>query len=74
MFSCRPLAEAVLVTGADFLFVCKKDGHKTLYEFIEGAPLEERTVTERKPGKRSLTYRYATAGWKRSRCATARAR
>jgi hypothetical protein len=48
----------VLATGADFLFVCKKDGHKTLYEFIEGAPLEERTVTERKPGKRSLTYRY----------------
>jgi hypothetical protein len=25
------LAEAVLATGADFLFVCKKDSHKTLY-------------------------------------------
>jgi hypothetical protein len=31
LFSCQPLAEAVLATGADFLFVCKKDGHKTLY-------------------------------------------
>jgi hypothetical protein len=58
LFSCQPLAEAVLATGADFLFVCKKDGHKTLYEFIEGAPLNQRTVTERKPGKRSLTYHY----------------
>ena len=44
LFSCQPLAEAVLATGADFLFVCKKDGHKTLYEFIEGAPLDQRTV------------------------------
>jgi hypothetical protein len=58
LFSCQPLAEAVLATGADFLFVCKKDGHKTLYEFVEGAPLDERTVIERRPGKRSLTYRY----------------
>ena len=58
LFSCQPLAEAVLATGADFLFVCKRDGHKTLYEYVDGAPLDERTVTERKPGKRSLTYRY----------------
>jgi hypothetical protein len=31
LFSCQSLAEAVLATGADFLFVCKKDSHKTLY-------------------------------------------
>jgi hypothetical protein len=58
LFSCQPLAEAVLASGADFLFVCKKDGHKTLYEFIEGAPLDQHTLSERKPGKRTLTYRY----------------
>ena len=58
LFSCQPLAEAVLATGADFLFVCKKDGHKTLYEFVDGAPLDERMATERRPGKHSLTYRY----------------
>jgi hypothetical protein len=58
LFSCQPLAEAVLETGADFLFVCKKDSHKTLYEFLAGASLEQRSVTERKPGNRSLTYRY----------------
>jgi hypothetical protein len=45
LFSCQPLAEAVLATGADFLFVCKKDGHKTLYEFVDGATLDEHTVT-----------------------------
>ena len=58
LFSCQPLAEAVLATDADFLFVCKRDGHKTLYEYVDGATLDERTVTERKPGKRSQTYRY----------------
>jgi hypothetical protein len=58
LFSCQPLAEAVLATGADFLFVCKRDGHKTLYEYVDGAGLEERAVIERRPGKRSLTYRY----------------
>ena len=58
LFSCQPLAEAVLATGADFLFVCKKDSHKTLYEYVEGAPLEQHEVTEPKPGNRSLTYRY----------------
>ena len=58
LFSCQPLAEAVLGTGADFLFVCKRDGHKTLYEYVDGAPLDQRTVIERRPGKRTLTYRY----------------
>jgi hypothetical protein len=58
LFSCQSLAEAVLATGTDFLFVCKRDGHKTLYEYVDGAPLDQRTVIERRPGKRSLTYRY----------------
>jgi hypothetical protein len=58
LFSCQPMAEAVLASGADFLFVCKKDGHKTLYEFIEGAALDQHTVSERKPGKRTLAYHY----------------
>ena len=57
LFSCQPLAEAVLATGADFLSVCKRDGHKTLYEYVDGASLNERMVIERGPGKRSLTYR-----------------
>ena len=58
LFCCQPLAEAVLATAADFLFVCKPDSHKTLYEFLQGADLNDLTAVERKPGKRSLTYRF----------------
>ena len=58
LFSSQPMAEAVLPSGADFLFVCKKDSHKTLYEYVQGAPFEQRTVTERRPGGRTLTFRY----------------
>src|SRR5665213_1020541 len=58
LFCCQPLAEAVLATGADFLFVSKKDSHKTLYEYVEGAPLQQRAVTQRRPGGRTLTYRF----------------
>jgi Transposase DDE domain len=58
LFACQPLAEAVLQTGADFLFVCKPDGHKTLYDFIQGSTLEEHVVTQTHPGKKRLTYRY----------------
>jgi hypothetical protein len=48
----------MLASRADFLFVCKKDGHKTLYPFIAGAPLDQHRAGERKPGKHTLTYRY----------------
>lgn len=58
LFSCQPLAAAVLATGADFLLVCKKDSHKTLYEFLQGATLAERMAVERRPGNQSRTYRY----------------
>jgi hypothetical protein len=58
LFCCQPLAEAVLAKGADFIFVCKPDGHKTLYEYLKGVELEEFTTTVRKPGKHTLTYRY----------------
>ena len=58
LFACQPLAEAVLQTGADFLFVCKPDGHKTLYDFIQGATLDDHAVTQIHPGKKKLTYRY----------------
>lgn len=57
LFACQPLAEAVLETGADFLFVCKPDDHKTLYDFIKGASLKEHSHIERK-GKKRLTFRY----------------
>lgn len=58
LFACQPMAEAVLATGADFLFVCKPDGHKTLYDFINGAALDEHKTTELLPGKKRLHYHY----------------
>jgi len=58
LFACQPLAQAVVRTGADFIFVCKPDGHKTLYDFIDGAKLDESKVTQRHPGNKRLTYHY----------------
>jgi hypothetical protein len=57
LFACQPLAQAILETKADFLFVCKEEGHKALYDFIKGASLKEYSNIERRGGKR-LTYRY----------------
>jgi hypothetical protein len=58
LFSCQPLAEAVLASGADFIFVCKPDGHKTLYDFMQGTTLDRHVVTEKHPGNKRLTYHY----------------
>jgi hypothetical protein len=58
LFACQPLVQAVLQAGADFIFVCKQDGHKTLYDFIDGATLDEHILIERRPGNKRLTYHY----------------
>jgi hypothetical protein len=46
------LQKAMLATGADFLFVCKKNAYKALYVIVDGAPLDERkgmlTVTRKR--------------------------
>jgi len=60
LFSSQPMCAEVLAQGGDFLFVCKEDSHKTLYEFVRGAEPERHTVSERRMGGRSRTYRY---GW-----------
>jgi hypothetical protein len=58
LFCSQPLAEAVLAASADFLFVCKRDSHKTLCEYLKGADLERLVRLERKPGSHSVTYTY----------------
>ncbi|MEZ4605262.1 MAG: ISNCY family transposase [Deinococcales bacterium] len=35
LHSHQPQCEAVLARGWDFIFVCKPDSHKTLYEYLE---------------------------------------
>ena len=57
LFACQPLCEAVLATGADFLFTAKPYSHKTLYDFMHRATLDEVSIT-RKEGGKKLTYRY----------------
>jgi hypothetical protein len=59
LFSSQPMCVAVLAQGGDFLFVCKQDSHKTLYEYLRGAEPQRHTVTERRMGGRMRTYRYS---------------
>jgi hypothetical protein len=57
LFACQPICEAVRSDGGDFLFTAKPDSHKTLYDFMQGAAIEELSQT-RKEGAKKLTYRY----------------
>jgi len=59
LFSSQPMCAEVLAQGGDFLFVCKEDSHKTLYEFLRGGEPERHTVIERRMGGRTRTYRYS---------------
>ncbi len=57
LFACQPVAEAIRAAGGDFLLTAKPSSHKALYDFMQGATLDERTVTQKAAGKR-LTCRY----------------
>ncbi len=57
LFACQPIAAAIAATGGDFLLTAKPASHKALYDFMQGAPCNERTITQKAGGKR-LTYRY----------------
>jgi hypothetical protein len=54
LFACQPIAEAVLESGGDFLFTAKPDSHKTLYDFMSGAAIDELQI-RRKDGPRTVT-------------------
>ena len=51
------MCQAVLDTGAHFLFVCKPDSHKAIEEFRAGIVLDERIDRVRR-GKKWFTHRY----------------
>ena len=57
LFACQPICQAVLASGGDFLFTAKPDSHIALYDFMNGAKLDEMSVT-RKQGPKKLTFRY----------------
>lgn len=61
LYCHQPICQAVLDKGCHFLFTCKHDSHKTLFEYIDGIDalnkLEKMVVT-RKHGKKLLTDTY----------------
>jgi hypothetical protein len=57
LFACQPICEAALAAGGDFLMTAKPDSHVALYDFMNGAELEEMPV-KRKEGNKNLTFRY----------------
>jgi hypothetical protein len=57
LFAGQPIAEAALASGGDFLFTAKPDSHKALYDFMNGATLDEVSIL-RKEGAKKLTMRY----------------
>jgi len=57
LFACQPICQPIAAAGDDFLFTAKPDSHKTLYDFMDGAEIEEMSVI-RKEGRKKLTYRY----------------
>ncbi len=57
LFACQPVADAMVAAAGDFLLTAKPTSHKALYDFMDGATPEERTIRQKAAGK-SLTYRY----------------
>jgi hypothetical protein len=55
LFACQPICQAMLASGGDFLLTAKPDSHKALYDFMQGAALEQFSQT-RKEGAKKLTY------------------
>lgn len=57
LYSRQPICEAILQQNSHFIFVCKPDSHKTLYEYTQGVVLDKHIVTEKKRHKRFI-YQY----------------
>jgi hypothetical protein len=57
LYSKQPMCEAVIANGGKFIFVCKPDSHKTIYEYLRGASVSEHTELIRK-GKKTYTHCY----------------
>ena len=56
LFACQPIAEAILSSGGDFLVTAKPQSHKALYDFMDGAAIEELSL-RRKQGAKTSTIR-----------------
>ena len=65
LYSRQPLCEQVIGAGMNFIFVCKTQSHKTLYEWLDGLEktpqaIPTLTINRRKGRRRETdTYRFA---------------
>lgn len=59
LYAHTPICRDVLKIGCHFIFVCKPESHKTVYDWVEGVAKEH--VEDRFDGKKHLifTYKYA---------------
>ena len=57
LFACQSVVERLIAGGDDFIFTCKENSHRALYDFIDGCEFERCEIKIRK-GKTSETHRY----------------
>lgn len=60
LYCNQPLCELMLEEGLDFIVVCKKDSHKTLYEYLEFLKEDIRTIEKRQLNSGGKSYRIDT--------------
>ena len=74
LYSHQPLCQLILNEGLNFIFVCKPDSHKTLYEWFSSLQTTghlNTVETKHRRGKKTKTYTYraskrgAAARWRR---------
>jgi hypothetical protein len=59
LYCCQPMCLELLNHGFNFILICKKDSHKTLYEWLKGIT-DEKTIRKRIKGKwQTWHYRWA---------------
>jgi len=56
LYAHEPFCRAVLETGHSFIFTCKPESHKTLYEWVSG--ITQKYVEDRFDGKKHRLYTY----------------
>lgn len=59
LYAHEPFCRDVLGTGQSFIFTCKPESHKTLYEWIKG--ITQEYVEDRFDGKKHCLYTYKYA-------------
>jgi hypothetical protein len=55
LYSNQPVCEAAVASGGHFLFVCKPDSHKILYEYLDGVEVATQSKAVKR-GKQRATH------------------